>query len=405
MALPTNNRFLLFVLVCLFSLTIYIFNQSRVSNNYNNSNTNNNNNNNYCIENKNTHLSDNNNVKKNFYIRLANTLWGSDPGFSKLQTQCGNYIVSYTRDKSLDYHVDLFFDPDTINNWPENTSTPHIPRIIFTAEHFYTYKCIRFEECANRFNWTAISNIAGDVYISYYGDNNIRVNFYNKMSEFNFDKDILQPKLEFAKEREQSEGVVPLGSWFTTSCTKPGSNRAEYISEMMNNNFSIDSYGKCLNNRQIDAGKSKQFKLDLIKKYKFYFAFENSFTRGYITEKPFECLETGTVPVVMTHPFNRKYLPRGSYIFVGDFDSPIHLAQYLTYLSKNDTAYQEYFKWRTDKVVIEDWMKEMQFSSLPCSIVSLYERWKGGSLNQLQTVSVPQLQENILPRDFFFKNK
>jgi len=389
----SRNRYLLVVLVFLLSCTFYIFvlNQ-RVSNtgecNYTKAHT-------------------GRGVKKDFYVAMGNTLWGEYPSFSQLKTVCGDYTVIFTANKSIVPAMEIFFDPDIKeNNWPEPSKTPEIPRILFTAEQFYYYFCANFEDCGKRFNWSALTNIAADIYIPYYREGNIRQNFYKKMETFDFYKDILKPKLQWAKKRKEEDGKAPIASWFTSFCNTPGSNRVEYISDMMNHSFSIDSYGGCLNNRQMDKEhRTIAHKLEMIRNYKFYFAFENSFTRGYITEKPFECLETGTVPVVMTHPFNRKYLPRGSYIFVGDFDSPIHLAQYLTYLSKNDTAYQEYFKWRTDKVVIEDWMKEMQFSSLPCSIVSLYERWKGGSLNQLQTVSVPQLQENILPRDFFFKNK
>ena len=42
--------------------------------------------------------------------------------------------------------------------------------------------------------------------------------------------------------------------------------------------------------------------------------------------------------------------PPESYIFVDDFKTPVDLVQYLHYLDKNDTAYGEYFLWRTKNV-------------------------------------------------------
>ena len=44
----------------------------------------------------------------------------------------------------------------------------------------------------------------------------------------------------------------------------------------------------------------------------------------------------------------RKLLPPRSYINVEDFDSPQDLAEYLQYLAKNRTAYNQYHAWRQD---------------------------------------------------------
>ena len=44
----------------------------------------------------------------------------------------------------------------------------------------------------------------------------------------------------------------------------------------------------------------------------------------------------------------RKLLPPRSYINVEDFDSPKDLADFLQYLDKNATAYNQYHAWRQD---------------------------------------------------------
>ena len=52
------------------------------------------------------------------------------------------------------------------------------------------------------------------------------------------------------------------------------------------------------------------------------------------------------VPIVMGGANYTKVAIPGSYINVMDFKTVKQLAEYLQYLDKNNTAYNEYFKWR-----------------------------------------------------------
>ena len=56
--------------------------------------------------------------------------------------------------------------------------------------------------------------------------------------------------------------------------------------------------------------------------------------------------EANVIPVVMGGADYTKLAIPGSYINVLDFKSVKQLAEYLHYLNRNDTAYNEYFKWR-----------------------------------------------------------
>uniref|UniRef100_A0A0K2U8D5 Fucosyltransferase n=1 Tax=Lepeophtheirus salmonis TaxID=72036 RepID=A0A0K2U8D5_LEPSM len=80
--------------------------------------------------------------------------------------------------------------------------------------------------------------------------------------------------------------------------------------------------------------------------YKFYFASENSLCNDYVTEKYFQVLRLPIVPVVYGKANYTAISPPHSFINVRDFKSPKDLAEYLTYLDKNDTAYAEYFQWK-----------------------------------------------------------
>lgn len=82
--------------------------------------------------------------------------------------------------------------------------------------------------------------------------------------------------------------------------------------------------------------------------YKFTLAFENSLCSDYLTEKTFTgmLLRHAQVPVVLSRTFLRDRLPPGSFVDVRDYPSVEALAAHLIYLDSNDTAYNEYFKWR-----------------------------------------------------------
>ncbi|CAI9743215.1 glycoprotein 3-alpha-L-fucosyltransferase A-like [Octopus vulgaris] len=110
----------------------------------------------------------------------------------------------------------------------------------------------------------------------------------------------------------------------------------------------VDIYGRCGTKICTRRNENKCFEI-LKKEYKFHLAFENSNCRDYITEKFFiNGLKYNVIPIVMgAHPDDyREVAPENSYIHYEDFKSPKELADYLHKLDKNDTLYNEYFKWK-----------------------------------------------------------
>lgn len=98
----------------------------------------------------------------------------------------------------------------------------------------------------------------------------------------------------------------------------------------------------------IPGYESKMYrcKFQIMSRYKFYLAYENDVFPDWVTEKVYQGLIAGSVPVYYGAPNIDEYVPPHSVIRMDKFPDTKSLANYLQYLSKNDTAYQEYLAWK-----------------------------------------------------------
>ncbi|CAI9101941.1 OLC1v1000111C1 [Oldenlandia corymbosa var. corymbosa] len=107
-------------------------------------------------------------------------------------------------------------------------------------------------------------------------------------------------------------------------------------------NIKIDSYGSCHNNRNGRVDKVKA-----LKRYKFSLAFENSNEEDYVTEKYFQSLVAGTIPVVVGAPNIQDFAPSpGSLLHIKELKDINPVAKTMKYLSENPAAYNESLRWK-----------------------------------------------------------
>jgi hypothetical protein len=133
---------------------------------------------------------------------------------------------------------------------------------------------------------------------------------------------------------------------YVASNCNPPSGRDTIVAEMMKY-MKIDSYGRCLHNKDFPKSSDNFQKWNMMKEYKFYLALENTKSVDYVTEKLFQPLDAGTVPVVIGPDNIDDFAPSDrSIINVNDFKSPKELAEYLNYLDQHDEEYEKYLEWK-----------------------------------------------------------
>ncbi|KAF1740031.1 hypothetical protein MXB_1884, partial [Myxobolus squamalis] len=116
--------------------------------------------------------------------------------------------------------------------------------------------------------------------------------------------------------------------------------RLSYINKLKNY-FTVHGFGNCFNFRI-----SAKSRIKSLSKYKFLLSFENSHCEEYNTEKYWDGIRYGAVPVVMSYNDNLTNLVPGSFINVFDFLHPRNLAIYLKLVSSNFDEYKKYFNWK-----------------------------------------------------------
>ncbi|XP_063586482.1 alpha-(1,3)-fucosyltransferase C-like [Penaeus indicus] len=143
--------------------------------------------------------------------------------------------------------------------------------------------------------------------------------------------------------RNYAEGKTRLAAWFVSNCNTES--KRENLAKSLQKWLTVDVYGNCGPYRCAQTHWRECHAL-LNSTYKFYLSFENSLCRDYVTEKFFTPLQLDVVPVVYGYANYSRLAPPHSYIDALSFNTTKGLAEYLLYLDKNDTAYNEYFRWK-----------------------------------------------------------
>jgi hypothetical protein len=259
-------------------------------------------------------------------ILFFNTMWGQPIDPSGVALPAGCRLTTDVR-RMRDAAAVVFHIP-SLRELPA-----HKPRgqlwVAWSIECDVNYPQLRDPVYMRRFDLTMTHRLDADVvvtYTSYYGD------------VANLARALRTPPA--AKSGDK------LASLFISSGLNR-SGRIEYAAELMRY-LDIHSYGKILHNHRVPPpDRGRPTKLGIIAGYKFDLSFENACAEDYVSEKFFDPLVVGTVPVYLGAPNVERFAPgERTFINTADFRNPRELAEFLLYLDHDDAAYSAYFSWK-----------------------------------------------------------
>lgn len=254
-------------------------------------------------------------------VVVYNSMFSMPLHLDKLNLPTGCAITTdqrFRRDATaVVYHLPTLRRPYKLRLDPGQLS------VAWFMESGVQYPILRDEKFMNQFNMMMSYRRESDVWTPYYFPN--------------FDDLITnRPKL---KTRENL-----IAMFFSYLGEKSGRNT--YVEELVKH-IDVHSYGRFLRNRPLPDDNGAETKLRVISDYKFNLAYENSIEKDYLTEKFFDPLQVGCVPVYMGAPNADDFAP-GNHCFVNaaDFSGPKELAEFLLELNEDDEAYNAYHAWR-----------------------------------------------------------
>lgn len=232
---------------------------------------------------------------------------------------------------------------------PMSRDGRHIWALLQEESPMYCLECLD-EEFLNLFNFSSTFN----------RNSNIPFPLLNMVSLNNITSTIFFVKT--TKKNSFLKEISPI-LYLQSNC-KTTTMRDSYIQELMKY-ISIDSYGKCLNNKMLpSAYKHFGYKylerndfLHFVARYKFVIAIENSVCDDYISEKFWRAIHVGVVPIYLGSPTIRDWLPNPkSAIFLEDFPTPKLLITYIDHLMQNDDLYEQYLEHKTKGIVTNQYL-------------------------------------------------
>mmetsp|Transcript_45560 Transcript_45560/g.143098 ORF Transcript_45560/g.143098 Transcript_45560/m.143098 type:complete len:530 (-) Transcript_45560:21-1610(-) len=212
----------------------------------------------------------------------------------------------------------------------------------------------------------------------------------------------IQKGLQLEQDELRSINVSADIAYFASNCNSDF--RQSWVKGLMEA-IPVDSYGQCEKNKelplhllQLQQGPDEEthlhsssrswrtaqeaqstVKMMVISRYKFALAVENTRDVDYVTEKMYEVLQAGAVPIYLGAPNWKEFFPFPSAVIdAAAFESPHDLADYVRALSADPERYEEMRRWRREK--LPETFKSIQETSFTNNLCRVC-RWKADRLS------------------------
>lgn len=238
---------------------------------------------------------------------------------------------------------------------------------IFVQESFTRWK--------NVFNWTVSYRRHSTVFTPY------------GMFQPNVNASMINPSIYPAINRDKMAYAI-------ISRCADDAERYKLVDEI-SKYIEVDYFGDC-GNLKCEIKANSCLAPKNLRRYRFRLAFEDSNCRDYVTEKYWDTLAKGIIPVVNWKEAQRDVpVPPNSFINVYDFKDIKSLADYLLKVSKDRLLFESYFKWTQHyKIYTTFWNSFCNFcialnnKSIPSQVYTNLEGWIRDDYCERFTVSI-----------------
>ncbi|XP_061719784.1 alpha-(1,3)-fucosyltransferase C-like [Cydia pomonella] len=197
------------------------------------------------------------------------------------------------------------------------------------------------------FNWTWTYRLDSDLRWGYFRVYDLAGKVVGPRKDMHWQE--LDPVDDQTKTRFSSKSIA--AAWFVSYC-KSRSRREKFVEDLEQEldryGLSFHIYGLC-GIRKCPRGNPACGKV-LEKKYYFYFAFENSISEEYVTEKVLTALNHYTVPIVFGGANYSRFLPPGSFLDARELGAKRLAARMAAIIDDHKTGngslYYDFFRWR-----------------------------------------------------------
>jgi len=271
-------------------------------------------------------------VERKYRILIYNKVWGQAMDLSKIPIP-EDFELTYDRECLEEADAVCFHMPNMEEDDPLLRTGKK------RAEQLWVFWSM---ECEQHRPWQSDPSVAGlfDITMTYRLDSDVPMPyFYPGYYDWLRTEEKLVHKLRQVFHKKKLINAFISSTW-------NASGRIEFLQELMSY-INVDSYGKVMNNIQMPEDDGRNTKMSVISDYKFTIAFENARAKDYVTEKFYQPLIMGSVPVYLGAPNVSDFAPGDQcYIDATRFASVKELADYLVELDKNDRLYRQYLKWK-----------------------------------------------------------
>ena len=174
---------------------------------------------------------------------------------------------------------------------------------------------------------------------------------------FGFGMDLLAALTDYSWENRE-----PAIVFVASHCAS--SSRREKLVQMLQEHVRVDSLSSCMNNRDWPTDIDRSDKLSVLRRYMVYLAAENSIEPDYVSEKVYDGLIAGAVPIYLGAPNINEFVPQNSVISIPWNFTSADIAQVVKVIQTIFTDEREYEKWTSFKQrpYSDDFMRRFNFT-------------------------------------------